>query len=92
MIRNSSMRRVVCLEKVEAVAAGRTVRYYLYVRRRLKSSRYCIRVRMGREDVTAVVGERLDGAVSLFCKLVKGTVTPCTLRDIVQDFNSFSME
>ncbi len=65
--------------------AGEAVQYRLYEGRFAKPQYYA-EILMGGERAAAYLGEECERAREIYAALVRGTVTPCTLQAIVEDF------
>ena len=61
------------------------LKYRLLKTTRSKTPEYYISVRLHHEQEIAYVGTDRDFALSLYNSLISGQVTPCTLRDVVED-------
>lgn len=71
-------------EACETVA-GEQVRYRLY-EGRFAMPQYYAEIVMGGERAAAYLGEDREKAEEIYAALVRGTVTPCTLQAVVEDF------
>ena len=60
-------------------------RYEVYYRLFGADCTYLIEVTLGCESAFLPAGESLVNAAGLYEKLVKGTVTPCTAKDVWED-------
>ncbi len=76
-------RIAILREEIRRVGAG-LVRYRLCVSRFARAEYYA-EIVFGDERAAARLGEDYPAAQLLFDQLVCGTVTPCTLADIIQD-------
>ncbi len=65
--------------------AGEAVQYRLY-EGRFANPQYYAEIVMGGERAAAYLGEECGKAREIYAALVRGTVTPCTLQAIVEDF------
>lgn len=61
------------------------LKYRLLKTTRSQTPEYYISVRLHHEQEIAYVGTDRDFALSLYSAVVQGQVTPCTLRDVVED-------
>ena len=77
------MLRTICEDS--QTVAGELVRYRLYEGRFALPQYYAEIVLYG-ERATAYLGEDREVARELYAALVRGTVTPCTLQAVVDDF------
>lgn len=75
------------LERV-CITVGNTAVTLRLFRLRVAQAQYYAELSADNERCCAYLGERCEGARSVFRVLVKGGVTPCTLRDIVNDLRS----
>ena len=73
------MYRFICKRRLPV--AGRWVVYRLTEQK----GEYWIECRFGKERVRHSLGQSLSTASEVFEQLVSGTVTPCTLADILSD-------
>ena len=65
---------------------GMQIQYFLRVREALPNNRFEICVVKDDEAVSVRAGDRLDYALDCYRKIVDGIVTPCTLEDVMRDF------
>ncbi len=65
---------------------GDEIYYRLYYVRRGGCRRYIINITSGKESASCSFGRDKTEAVCAYEEIVKNTVTPCTLRDIAEDF------
>ena len=65
---------------------GMQIRYSLHVREDVPTNRFEIRVAKDDESMRAAAGDRLDDAIRYYHSVVEGIVTPCTLEDVMKDF------
>ncbi len=77
------MLRTLCEDS--QTVAGETVRYRLY-EGRFALPQYYAEIVTYEDRATAYLGEEREAAKELYTALVRGTVTPCTLQAIVEDF------
>lgn len=67
---------------------GMQLLYSLEVRRGDPNNFFEIRISMGDETAMACAGESIDYALECYRRIVRGIVTPCTLEDVMCDFDS----
>ena len=72
----------------ETYRVGQEIARYRFCICRFARSEYYAEIVLGDERAAAHLGEDLAAAGRLFDLLVRGTVTPCTLCDIVQDIKN----
>lgn len=79
-------RIVLCVlyENYEAVA-GERVRYRLY-EEDFAMPQYYAEIVMGDERAAMYLGEDREKAKEIYTAILRGTVTPCTLQAVVEDF------
>lgn len=65
---------------------GMQICYSLHVKEDFPTNQFEIRVSKDDERMRATVGICLDDAIEYYHSVVKGIVTPCTLEDVVKDF------
>ena len=65
---------------------GMQLQYTLSVRRAEPNNRFTIGVMLGEERAVSEAGEHLEIALEHYNRIVAGIVTPCTLEDVVRDF------
>lgn len=78
------MRSIQVLKEDRVVLADAIATYRL-CENRFAGAEYYIEILYEKERAAARVGEDADAAHALYESVVCGTVTPCTLADIVQD-------
>ena len=67
---------------------GMHLLYSLEVRRGDAGNSFAIRISKGDETAVAGAGSSLDYAMECYRRIVRGIVTPCTLEDVMSDFES----
>ena len=65
---------------------GMQLKYSLLVRESVPHNRFEIRIVKDDEVMTVRAGDRLEYALECYHKVVGGIVTPCTLEDVMRDF------
>lgn len=65
--------------------AGEAVHYGLY-EGCFAMPQYYVEIKRGGERAAAYLGEERERAEEIYAALVRGTVTPCTLQAIIEDF------
>lgn len=82
------MKETFCLEEECVLFGGMLLRYRLEKERESGSdSGFSVRVNLGNEECVASLGSNLSFALDCYRMLVCGRVTPCTLNDVVEDWN-----
>ncbi len=66
---------------------GEEIYYRLYAIRRGTCCCYSVNITSGKESSTCSFGKDKGEAFRIYDKIVSNTVTPCSLRDIADDFN-----
>ena len=67
---------------------GMQLLYSLAVMRSDPSNYFEIMVEKDNETARAAAGDSLDYAIECYKRIVRGIVTPCTLEDVMSDFES----
>lgn len=83
--KRSNYRRVQ-LEKDIINISGDEIYYRLFWVRSSGARYYAINVTRGKESSSCRFGNDKSSAYAIYNKIVKNTVTPCTLCDIAEDF------
>lgn len=65
---------------------GMQICYSLHVKEDFPTNQFEIRVSKEDERMRAVVGTCLEDAIEYYHRIMKGIVTPCTLEDVMKDF------
>ncbi len=78
--------RALILTQDHVRFGGMQLEYTLSVREGVPSNRFEVCVRMECEETVADAGDRLDFAMECYRRIVSGIVTPCTLGDVMRDF------
>ena len=66
---------------------GIAIHYGLYMMKLSRSKKYFILAECDAESELCVVGENKDKAIELYALVRENMVTPCTLKDVCEDFN-----
>ncbi len=75
----------LCVAKECERTVGDCVTVYRLCVFRFAATQYYVEICRDGERAAAYLGEDASAAHALYARLVRGTVTPCTLCDIVQD-------
>lgn len=90
-MKNNCMKtRAFMIRKNYKDVLGSKVYYRLYRIHRIESCFYLINVTYCNESCSWHFGKNKLDAFKMFNKIVKNSVTPCTLKYIAQDFSSKS--
>lgn len=65
---------------------GMQLLYSLRVMEGFPSNRFEISITKDDETMSARAGDQLDDALECYHRVVQGIVTPCTLEDVIKDF------
>ncbi len=75
----------ITLHEEHVYFGGMNLTYQLMLVRGEELHSFCIRVRKGGEVQEVDVGTDLSRALSWYEAIVRGTVTPCTLEEVVKE-------
>ena len=78
--------RAVTLTEDFVRFGGMYLHYSLSVRRAEPSNRFAIAVEKDAEHTSVDAGEELEFALECYRRIVAGIVTPCTLEEVMEDF------
>lgn len=76
----------LCIKHDKKTVLDREITYKLFLVRKSGDLYYTIRVSDGDECEKSGFGSVRSRAVDIYQKIVRNEVTPCTLRDIAEDF------
>lgn len=89
-VRKNGFRSIVQIKGDVRSVLGEEVFYRLYEVRRAGMKSYAINVACGVDNEIFSFGTNRIAAVEIYRKIVEYTVTPCTLKDIADDFSTAS--
>ena len=75
----------ITLHKEHVYFGGMNLTYQLVLERGTELHSFCIRVIKGSEIREVDVGTDLSRALSWYEAIVRGTVTPCTLEEVIRE-------
>lgn len=78
----------ICVLREEQRHVAEQMARYRFCAFRFADPEYYVEILFGAERAAARLGEDYPSAQILFDKLVAGTVTPCTLRDVIEDIKN----
>lgn len=77
---------VLCLRSDSRIVSDKVIDYKLFLVRKMTARSFAIGVSDGEESELCRFGVKRARAVEIYSKIVRNEVTPCTLRDIADDF------
>ena len=88
---NKTVRRGIQLRGDIINIIGDEIYYRLYLIRRAGIRFYAINITSAKESVSRTFGRDKRKAYEIYEKIVRNTVTPCSLADIAEDFAAESV-
>jgi len=88
MKNNSAKTKVFKIKETCGEVLGNKVYYRLYCVRRIDRCYYMINVAYCNENSSWCFGKNKQAALRMYNKIVKNSVTPCTLKYIAQDYKN----
>ena len=73
------------LEEEAVLFGGLSLLYQLLAERCMRQTRYLVSIELRGERAEAHLGEDLLRAWETYSKIVRGAVTPCSLREVLED-------
>ena len=89
-MRKSGFTSIVQIKGDVRTVLGKDVFYRFYEVRRAGFRTYAINVSCGLESEMYSFGSDRAAAAAIYEQIVEGTLTPCTLKDVAEDFNGGS--
>lgn len=78
--------RLIVLKEEQVLFGGLSLYYRFTVESREGEPRFGVSVELGEEIAGGYLGNNLNRAWDLYNRLIKGAVTPCSLLDVLSDF------
>lgn len=79
--------QITCLEEEKTLLCGKPLQYRMECLTG-EQTLYSVSIRYGEEERSAILGMYLEFAYDCFRELVCGRVTPCTLPEIISDWEA----
>lgn len=85
-LKNPDFKSITQLKNDFRYESGYEINYRLYEIRIGERVNFVVDVTLGRENRSCYFGSDLDSAEQMYRLIVDGSVTPCTLLDVAEDF------